>query len=88
MSEKGPENEPVETMEPTEETKAASETTGARSSGELARPLAPSEGVTARSADADRVPEASRWHLAMREITTGNALVAVLSVLLALGLAG
>ena len=28
MSEKGPENEPVETMEPTEETKAASETTG------------------------------------------------------------
>ncbi|TQL69238.1 DNA polymerase-4 [Nocardioides albertanoniae] len=27
------------------------ETTGARSSGELARPLAPSEGVTARSAD-------------------------------------
>ena len=31
------------------------ETTGARSSGELARPLAPSEGVTARSAEESRV---------------------------------
>ncbi|MGH3352890.1 MAG: dihydrolipoyl dehydrogenase family protein [Nocardioides sp.] len=32
-------------------TSSSQETTGARPSGELARPLAPSEGVTARSAD-------------------------------------
>ena len=32
------------------------ETTGARSGGELARPLAPSEGVTARSAEASLPP--------------------------------
>ena len=36
-----------------------SETTGARSSGELARPLAPSEGVTARSAECDVRPGAA-----------------------------
>ncbi|HEY9352033.1 MAG TPA: ABC transporter permease, partial [Nocardioides sp.] len=52
---------------------------------ETTEPTEPTEpDVTARSADTDRVPEASRWHVAMREITTGNALVAVLSVVLAM----
>ena len=52
---------------------------------ETTEPTEPTEpDVTARTADTDRVPEASRWHVAMREITTGNALVAVLSVVLAM----
>ncbi|MFD4323179.1 hypothetical protein ACFWQC_00995 [Nocardioides sp. NPDC058538] len=49
------------------------ETTGARSSGELARPLAPSEGVTARSAETisavvgvDRTGDETSWTAAER----------------------
>ena len=50
---------------------------------EPTEPIESAEPVKA-SSDTDRVPEASRWHVAMREITTGNALVAVLSVVLAM----
>jgi simple sugar transport system permease protein len=70
VTEKGPENQPAETTEPTEPV-------------ETIEPAEPAEPVKA-SSDADRTPEASRWHVAMREITTGNALVAVLSVVLAM----
>ncbi|EGD43320.1 aspartyl-tRNA synthetase [Nocardioidaceae bacterium Broad-1] len=51
------------------------ETTGARSSGELARPLAPSEGVTARSADL--APEHERALGAWARETYGSDFLAV-----------
>ncbi|MFE6509809.1 DUF4229 domain-containing protein [Nocardioides sp. NPDC057767] len=43
----------VEAARAKEDAEIDSETTGARSSGELARPLAPSEGVTGRSPETD-----------------------------------
>ena len=85
MSTKGPDNEPV-VNEPApadapeqEPVEAESGDTDSGDTGDTgaAEPLA-------TAADADRTPETSRWHLALREITSGNALVAVLSVVLAM----